>query len=71
VLVLQLDYPYAIGALPAWPVNATCKALVAAGASKSKLVAAAADITGKVIGKPANGCIPTPTEGPGEVSISS
>ena len=63
----QLDYPYPVGALPAWPVNATCRDLVAAGSSKTKLVAAAADITAKVIGKPPNGCLPTLTEGPGEV----
>jgi|EP01043_Picozoa_sp_COSAG02_P043387 pimeloyl-ACP methyl ester carboxylesterase len=63
----QLDYPYPVGALPAWPVNATCHDLVAAGSSKEKLVAAAADITAKVVGKPPNGCIPTLTEGPGEV----
>ena len=63
----QLDYPYPVGALPGWPVNVTCKNLVAAGSSNAKLVAAAADITAKVIGKPPNGCIPTLTEGPGEV----
>lgn len=65
----QQDYPYAIGALPAWPVNHTCKELVAAGSSAPKLLAAAVGITQKVVGngQAVGPCIPTQPEGPGEV----
>ena len=55
-----------VGRVFVFPADALVP-LVAAGSSNAKLVAAAADITAKVIGKPPNGCIPTLTEGPGEV----
>lgn len=43
----QEDYPYAIGSLPAWPVNATCETVlkVVDGDSDSDLLAAAAKVT--------------------------
>ena len=73
----QLDYPYPVGNLPAWPVNASCKLLVTAAAAVAEdeeesagasLIAAAAKITAQVIGKPAGGgCLPALPEGPGEV----
>ena len=64
-----MDYPYAIGAMPAWPVNASCAMLVAAGSSSAKLIAAAAEITALTIAgsRSPTACIPTPTEGPGGV----
>jgi len=64
----QQDYPYAIGDMPAWPVNATCKLLVGAGSSPRLLIAAAAKVTQMANGKPPpGGCSPALTEGPGGV----
>ena len=64
----QLNYPYPVGALPAWPVADTCKMLVAAKQSSSAaLIQAAAKVTARVIGAPASGCMKALTEGPGGV----
>ena len=51
-LLPQLDYPYPIGSMPGWPVNASCHRLVAAMGSRAGLVAAAANITKTVNGSP-------------------
>jgi pimeloyl-ACP methyl ester carboxylesterase len=61
----QLDYPYPVGDLPAWPVNASCRALVGAldagtrgghqARLPSPLIAAAANITAAVLGRPSGG----------------
>ena len=73
----QQDYPYAIGAMPAWPVNATCATLVKPYLasenvnhvpSDAALIAAAATITDVAFGyTPSGSCIPTFVEGPGGV----
>jgi len=68
----QQDYPYSIGAMPAWPVQAFCAKLVAAAAAPAgevagRLVEAAASITGLVMGYDGKTCLPTLIEGPGGV----
>jgi pimeloyl-ACP methyl ester carboxylesterase len=64
----QQDYPYAIGANPAWPVNATCAALVAAQTSAEAKIDAAAALVKQYVGLPADGsCLPALDEGPGGV----
>ena len=64
----QQDYPYAIGSNPAWPVNATCAALVAAQTTAEARIAAAAAIVKQYVGLPADGsCLSALDEGPGGV----
>ena len=67
----QLDYPFAIGSLPAWPVNATCKMLTQVDASDTQaLISAAAAVVHMLMGAPRateTGCIPTADEGPGGI----
>ena len=77
----QMNYPYAIDAMPAWPVNASCAVLVDAyagggaggggNANASRLVEAAANVTRMGLGLPAPGegaaCMATLDEGPGGV----
>ena len=58
----QIDYPYAVGTLPASPVNATC-ASVRSGLSDAELLAALAAVTTNFYGvgadaRAADGCIP-------------
>lgn len=62
----QLDYPYAVGNLPAWPVNASCSRLVAAGVDQELLLAAAANVTRMGLGI-GDSCMPTLDEGPGGI----
>eukprot|EP00949_MAST-11_sp_MAST-11-sp1_P005144 g5144.t1 len=65
----QLDYPYPVGNLPAWPVNDTCSILVdaAAGGNQSSLIASAAKLTKRVLGISDLKCMQTLVEGPGGV----
>uniref|UniRef100_A0A7S2STF0 Prolylcarboxypeptidase n=2 Tax=Rhizochromulina marina TaxID=1034831 RepID=A0A7S2STF0_9STRA len=65
----QLDYPYAVGGLPAWPVNASCSVLVQAYASgaSSSLVFAAASITKLALDIDDSGACLEAMEGPGGI----
>jgi pimeloyl-ACP methyl ester carboxylesterase len=70
----QQNYPYRIGDMPAWPVNATCQLLTSPFADKKRptdeeLIAAAARVTDMAFGySTSNGpCISTFVEGPGGV----
>ena len=71
----QGDYPYPIGNMPAWPVNATCKIMVDAYKATfsrtekdtKRLIAAAAAVTDMAFGYDGKTCIPTFVEGPGGV----
>eukprot|EP00041_Stephanoeca_diplocostata_P017902 m.369509 g.369509 ORF g.369509 m.369509 type:complete len:520 (-) comp20851_c0_seq7:2048-3607(-) len=54
----QEDYPYAIGSLPAWPVNATCRIAAdafAAAVDDTDLIGLAANITDMFYGYTAGG----------------
>ena len=63
----QLDYPHAVGAIPAWPVNRTCALLLAADADGDRL-AAAAEVTKIVLGTGSpDKCFAALVEGPGGV----
>lgn len=66
----QLNYPYAIGTLPANPVSTACHRLTTAvaHANTQELIYVAAEIVGEYVGTPAQAqgyCIPTFVEGPG------
>lgn len=66
----QSDYPYAIGSLPGWPVNATC----AAAAAIQDPIALAVNITDMYYGYTGSGCLDgegqggIPGGGPGPAS---
>ena len=68
---LQQNYPYEVGSMPAWPVNATCAKLTApyattATPSDRALIAAAAGTTNMAFGRSSGGdCLETFAEGPG------
>ena len=63
----QLDYPYQIGSLPAWPVKAACADLVGAGDDQAALLGAAAKISKAALNGNAKTCMKTLVEGPGGV----
>jgi len=70
----QLDYPYPVGGRPAWPVNYTCEALVAAANSGKAsspplpLIEAAAHITKMAMGtEGSSDCMQALVEGPGGI----
>ena len=62
----QLDYPHAVGAIPAWPVNHTCGLLGDAATDAARLDAAAA-VTKFVLGTGGAECFAALVEGPGGV----
>jgi pimeloyl-ACP methyl ester carboxylesterase len=62
----QLDYPHAVGAIPAWPVNATCAILGKASTDAARLKAAA-EIAAVVLGTSAAECFAKLAEGPGGI----
>lgn len=77
----QLNYPYAVGSLPAHPVRYACEVLIAAADvardSSHELIKAAATVTALALGIPEGACIPflgvggpgnTPGDGPGRGS---
>ncbi len=65
----QLNYPYGVNALPAWPVNATCNILLDAKDDDDTLLSAAANITTLALfsGSQSSDCHQTLEEGPGGV----
>ena len=69
----QQNYPYQIGAMPAWPVNATCALLTTpyangAAPTDAALIAAGAKVTDMAFGHATGGaCLATFVEGPGGV----
>jgi hypothetical protein len=63
----QLNYPYAVNSLPAWPVNATCDILLN---SKDLLTAAANITTMALFGGSSTDCHETLEEGPGGTTHS-
>jgi lysosomal Pro-X carboxypeptidase len=61
----QLNYPYAIGDMPAWPVTAACDIL---GDASSSLLERAAKATAMSIDYSLDGdCLPSFEEGPGNI----
>ena len=61
----QMNYPYQIGSMPAWPVDAVCQILLD---NTSDPVTAAATATSIALSYPLTGdCYPTLDEGPGNV----
>ncbi|CAE7521255.1 PRCP [Symbiodinium microadriaticum] len=67
----QQDYPYAIGAMPAWPVNYVCKELVHATSTcttSSCLINTSAAVTYLSLGEDmSDGCFEALEEGPGNI----
>lgn len=67
----QIDYPYQIDTMPAWPVNHSCEVMVSAMnvcTSKDCIVSAAVNVTNMALGlDSSNGCIETFPEGPGNI----
>ena len=51
----QMNYPYAIGTMPAWPVNATCKLMDAN--NSSSLLSAAAQISDFYYSRQGTNCV--------------
>eukprot|EP00039_Didymoeca_costata_P008891 m.118213 g.118213 ORF g.118213 m.118213 type:complete len:487 (-) comp14274_c0_seq4:63-1523(-) len=72
----QLNYPYAVGTLPGWPVNATCKILSQAK-SDDDLLAAAGSIADMYYSRTGNDCVSgqgqggVPGGGPGPAAWGS
>ncbi|CAM9481871.1 unnamed protein product, partial [Ectocarpus fasciculatus] len=68
----QQDYPYAIGDMPAWPVNYVCDVLVDAyntcdAQDPSCMVDAAVTVTNLALGTDSSTCMETLEEGPGNI----
>lgn len=74
----QVNYPYAIGDTPAWPVNVVCSTLVSAyescppeselDARNTCLIKAGAEVTNLTLGiSSSDQCFPTLPEGPGNI----
>ncbi|GMI02076.1 hypothetical protein TrVE_jg8031 [Triparma verrucosa] len=64
----QLNYPYEIGSMPAWPVQAACDMLVASGDDVEDLIKSSAVVTAMALGYSLDGqCFKTLDEGPGNV----
>lgn len=59
----QMNYPYAVGSLPAWPVSTVCRTLLRSGPRPS--LQAAAEVTDMYYGGGGRGgdCIPTEGQG--------
>ncbi|KAH8085517.1 dipeptidyl-peptidase [Aureococcus anophagefferens] len=62
----QLDYPRAVGSIPAWPVNHTCHLLARASTAAARL-RVAAEVQAMVLGTGGETCFPALVEGPGGV----